>query len=179
MLIKNQLEDIFVKHGFSDFKWIKGKEIIVENWVRFKCLFGCPNYGKKGTCPPNVPSVEECKAFFAEYEDAVIFHVKGELKHPDDRHDWCKAINLQLSALEREVFLNDYRKAFLMFIDKCTICGECLQSRVSCKNLKIARPVPESLAVDVFGTVRKVGYPIEVLKDYDQTMNRYGILLVQ
>jgi hypothetical protein len=35
------------------------------------------------------------------------------------------------------------------------------------------------MAVDVFSTARAAGYPIEVLSDYDQTMNRYAILLVR
>ena len=43
----------------------------------------------------------------------------------------------------------------------------------------LARPSPEALAVDVFGTVRSLGFPIEVLSDYDQTMNRYAFLLVE
>jgi len=34
------------------------------------------------------------------------------------------------------------------------------------------------MAIDVFSTVRKLGYPIEVLKDYSEEMNRYAILLV-
>jgi len=32
--------------------------------------------------------------------------------------------------------------------------------------------------MDVFTTVRSLGYPIEVLSRYDQTMNRYAFLLV-
>jgi len=32
--------------------------------------------------------------------------------------------------------------------------------------------------VDVYTTVRKVGYPIEVLTNYNDTMNRYAFLLI-
>jgi hypothetical protein len=39
--------------------------------------------------------------------------------------------------------------------------------------------VPEALAVDVFSTVRQVGYPIEVLTEYPQAMNRYAFLLIE
>jgi hypothetical protein len=35
------------------------------------------------------------------------------------------------------------------------------------------------MAVDVFSTVRKIGYPIEVLPDTDQTMNRYAFLMIE
>jgi hypothetical protein len=33
--------------------------------------------------------------------------------------------------------------------------------------------------LDVFTTVRLLGYPIEVLSRYDQPMNRYAFLLVE
>jgi hypothetical protein len=35
------------------------------------------------------------------------------------------------------------------------------------------------MAVDVFSTVRQIGYPIQVLVDYSQTMNRYAFLLIE
>jgi hypothetical protein len=35
------------------------------------------------------------------------------------------------------------------------------------------------MAVDVFSTVRKIGYPIEVLADYRQAMNRYAFLMIE
>jgi hypothetical protein len=35
------------------------------------------------------------------------------------------------------------------------------------------------MAVDVFATVRPLGYPIQVLTRYDQAMNRYAFLLIE
>jgi len=98
---------------------------------------------------------------------------------PEDRRVWARAINERLLALEREVFLAGYQKAFLLFMDSCHLCGECEKTRAECKNPKSARPAPEALAVDVFATVRGCGYPIEVLSEYSQTMNRYAFLLVE
>jgi len=34
------------------------------------------------------------------------------------------------------------------------------------------------MTVDVFSTVRGVGYPVEVLFEYDQEMNRCAFLMV-
>jgi len=33
--------------------------------------------------------------------------------------------------------------------------------------------------VDVYSTARMLGYPIQVVKDYQDEMNRYGMLLVE
>jgi len=35
------------------------------------------------------------------------------------------------------------------------------------------------MGVDVFATARQYGYPIEVLRDRSQVMNRYAFLLIE
>ena len=61
-------------HGFTDFKWIDPKTIITAQWVRVKCEYGCPHYGRIASCPPNTPKVEECRRFFGEYRSGMVFH---------------------------------------------------------------------------------------------------------
>lgn len=38
---KVALEKIFRTHGFEHFKWINSEDIVVSQWVRFKCSFSC------------------------------------------------------------------------------------------------------------------------------------------
>ncbi len=151
----------------------------MAHWVRFKCTFGCSSYGKKGSCPPQVPSVEECRAFFSEYSEAVVFHITRKVDCPEDRVPWSKEVSKELLKIERAVFWSGYHKAFMLFMDECRLCAKCAGDRESCINKEDSRPGPESLAVDVFSTVRSIGYPIEVLHSYDQEMNRYAFLMVE
>ena len=102
-----------------------------------------------------------------------------ELDNPNDRHEIMKDINLKLLKLEREVFLTGEVKAFILPADNCSLCDECVGAREDCKQKTLSRPPPEAMAVDVFSTARAVGYPLEVLSDFDQKMNRYAILLVR
>jgi predicted metal-binding protein len=176
---REKLEKLFLKHGFEDFKWISPQNIVVSQWVRMKCVFGCKDYGKNACCPPHTPPVIDCRNFFGEYSEGVIFHFAKKVEKPEERHEWARSINEKLSSLEREVFLAGNPKAFLLFMDSCSLCKNCAEERVECKNKRMARPSPEAMAVDVFSTVRRVGYPIEVLSDYSETMNRYAFLLVE
>ncbi len=41
--------------GASDARPIEARKIVVKNWVRFKCWFGCGGYGERLTCPPYSP----------------------------------------------------------------------------------------------------------------------------
>ena len=176
---RKELERLFKKHGFADFKWMAPERIVVAEWVRMKCIFGCASYGKNACCPPNTPAVDECRRFFGEYREGVVFHFEKSVDRPEDRHAWTKKVNQALLDVERMVFLLGYQKAFLLFMDSCDMCASCAGAREECKQPKKARPTPEGLAVDVFSTVRQYGYPIEVLADYVQPMNRYAFLLIE
>lgn len=175
---RSRLEALFRRRGFEDFKWFDPKDTVVASWVRMKCIFGCPDFGKNGTCPPNVPSVEDCARFFRDYQRGVIFHFEKKLSKPEDRFPWTKKVALCLMALEREIFLSGKVKAFLLSLDSCQLCKTCPGSRAGCRHPLKARPTPEAMAVDVYSTVLRAGYPVEVLDDYDKAMNRYAFLLI-
>ncbi len=173
------LEALFIKHGFKDFRWFDPKEMVVAEWVRMKCRFGCAEYGHNAACPPNTPPVEECGRFFREYGRAAVFHFEKKVAKPEDRHSWSRKVNAALLKLEREVFLAGFQKAFLIPMDSCALCRDCAGKRETCLKPKAARPTADAMAVDVFTTVRKLGYPIQVLADYGRVMNRYAFLLVE
>ena len=174
-----KLEDLFKENGYHDYRWVAPEQIVVAQWVRLKCMFGCPNYGRKAACPPQVPTVDECRKFFHEYESAVIFHIQKQFDDPDDRFKWYKKLTIEFAKLERNVFLSGFEKAFILSLGGCYLCRECSEKRNLCKQPELARPSPEAMAVDVYSTVRKLGYPIFVKTDYTQTMDRYVFLLVQ
>ena len=174
-----KLDTLFQEKQYGDYKWIDPQKIIVSQWVRMKCMYGCGEYGHNACCPPNVPSVAECKRFFHEYRDAVIFRFEKAVAKPEDRHTWSKKVNIKLAALEREVFLAGFERAFLLYMDSCCICADCAETRAECKQPRSARPSPEAMAVDVYSTVRQFGFPIEVRTDYAQAMNRYAFLMIR
>jgi predicted metal-binding protein len=178
MIDRDRLEALFCKHDCADFKWIDPRRIVVAHWVRMKCTFGCWGYGN-AACPPNTPPVEECRRFINDYHEGAIFHFVKAVDQPEDRHDWARERNARLVELERAVFLAGHHKAFMLPADSCDLCPECAPTRVECHHQKRARPTPEGLGIDVFATVRQYGYPIEVLSDYAQAMNRYAFLLIE
>ena len=102
---RQSIDKIFKTQGYTDYQWIDPQKIVVSQWVRMKCQFGCSEYGHGAACPPNTPSVAECERFFSEYSDAVILHFEGTMARPEDRHAWSRKINAKLVKLEREVFL--------------------------------------------------------------------------
>jgi len=174
-----RIDAIVRHHGYSDYKWFDPKAIIVSLWVRMKCEYGCPSYARIASCPPNTPSVQECRRFFSEYTAGLVFHFQKVAPEREVRLAWSAKTNVALTKVERDVFLAGYPKAFLLFMDSCHICPECVATRSECKEPKLSRPSPEGMSVDVYATVRQLGFPIEVLTDPSHRMDRYAFLLVE
>jgi predicted metal-binding protein len=179
METREKVAAIMKRRGYDNYKWLDPAEIVVSQWVRMKCLFGCNEYGRTAVCPPNVPTIPECERFFREYSSAVIIHFDKKVAKPEDRFAWTRKVNLKLLDLEKEIFCAGFEKAFLLFMDSCNICRECQQRKEDCVEPKKSRPTPEALGVDVYSTARNAGYPIQVLADYAEKMNRYAFLLIE
>jgi predicted metal-binding protein len=175
----DDVERLVAAAGFPDTRWIDGSEIVVAHWVRMKCTYACDEYGQQACCPPNVPTVQDCAAFFRDYLRVAVIHIEqAGLSYPD-LQVWKKEVNSKLLELERVVFLAGYHKALVLYPGDCSMCPDCVARREDCRHLESSRPTPEALAVDVFATARKLGYPIRVLTDRSQMMDRYAFLLVE
>ncbi|MDR1149141.1 MAG: DUF2284 domain-containing protein [Spirochaetaceae bacterium] len=176
--MNDKIDWIVRQHGFTDYKWIvPQKDIVVSRWVRFHCEFGCKNYGKNGSCPPAVPSVEECQKMIYEYENAIIFHFCIQ---SEDNEDHLKRL-LRLYELEREIFLAGSYKVFLLQCSSCILCNDCLAggTREKCINKIKSRPGADAMGIDIYQTAHNAGYPVQVVKSHDETTNRFGFLLIE
>jgi predicted metal-binding protein len=174
---KEKIEAYIQEIGFSDFKWIKPAEISVAQWVRVKCTFGCSDYGL-GTCPPNTPTVQECRDFFNEYTDGLVIRLTKTADKNNYPSDWSREVTGQLLELERKIFLEGFHKAFLLNQTCCSLCKDCSGNRLNCRDKSKSRPSPESFAVDVYKTVRAIGMELNVVKENPSEIHRFAILLI-
>ena len=46
-LVRN--DGVTVEHGYTDYCWINPADIVVAQWVRMKCTFGCAEYGRNAS----------------------------------------------------------------------------------------------------------------------------------
>jgi predicted metal-binding protein len=150
---------------------IETSKIFTAPWVRLKCQFGCPLYGKGLCCPPYSPTWEETRKVLDSYEYAILLHYEG-------KSGLDKPFNEIVVDLEKMLFLDGYYKAFAMGSGPCMKCAEC-DPTGKCKNPMTARPSMESSGIDVFGTVKEYGLPIQVVRERKEPKDLYGIVLVE
>ena len=166
--LRIRLCKLAVRSGMIDPKLIRVKDIVVREWVRWKCKYGCLDYGMWLTCPPYSPTPEETRALLGEYKHALLFRMKP------DKGKMLKS----LTNLERTVFLDGHRKALAFSGGSCNLCRVCNTASGKCRNPEIARPSMEACGIDVFETARRAGYQISILKGKNLEFTYFGMLLV-
>lgn len=178
MLDRAGVEKLLRQSGYGDYRWLVGAQLPVRQWVRFKCRYGCPNFGKLAACPPSVPSLDECREFFAEYKHVAILRLSTSVNGLEEDEIWNRHVNQALLELERSVFLAGHVKAQVLFPGPCRLCQTCSGERRTCYRPADIRPSPEALGVDVFATARMAGFEVEILQTAKQPMARYAFLMV-
>ncbi|HDQ92852.1 MAG TPA: DUF2284 domain-containing protein [Synergistetes bacterium] len=163
--------------GFADYLWVSPSAMMVSQWVRMKCMFGCPHYGKNASCPPNVPSVLECRELLSEYSMAVLIHLVCDIPS-EGRKEWCRRSQMELVEAEKQIFLAGYERAFLLSFDNCNLCDECVPSPSECHHPYMRRPTMEAFAIDVYSSVRKLGYEVSVRRSPEDPEDRFALMLV-
>jgi len=164
---------------------LSAHDVVVADWVRFKCRYGCKGYAKHLSCPPYAPSPEETRRMLAEYEHALLLRFDGIPGRenarpedvPEDCHPWYRdlilLVNRTVHMLEKTAFYDGFYKAFGFGAYPCIYCEHCVAEesegtvdesvRRKCRHMDLVRPSMEAAGMDVFATARKVGWDIHTI----------------
>ena len=162
--------------GCDRAKTIDPASVVVAQWVRMKCLYGCDEPGVYKTCPPDgAPALDETRGLLREYKRGILLGV-GPIVGDDLSDTESRRLNAAAVALERELFLAGFHKAWTMGSGPCDICAACSHGE-PCPTPELARPSMEGCGVDVFTTVRRAGWQIEVVKTRDDEFRLFALVL--
>lgn len=95
------LADRALQFGAETAKVIATATVAVAEWVRWKCLYGCPFYGKDAHHPPCAPDAESTRKVLQEYSRAILLHGAT-----------AKTVTEAALRLEGEAYRKGYYKAF-------------------------------------------------------------------
>ncbi|OUJ19502.1 putative metal-binding protein [Methanonatronarchaeum thermophilum] len=180
-------------HG--DYRVFDAGLIVVEDWVRMRCRFGCSSYGRFFSCPPFTPSVEETRALVGEYDWAVMLFFRDldpGVETSSEGHyfqEQIKGVHEKMLEVERQAFLNGFYKAFAFWGLPCGFCNECTVNNNSgddnvgcskdvCRHPGKVRPTIEGCGIDAFQTAERIGIDLEILLDPSDKTTIYSILLL-
>ena len=167
-LLDKELCDMVKKEsGVVDSNIISPSEVITASWVRLKCQFGCGGYGQCLVCPPFTPTSRQMREVLDSYNRAILIHFEPDAE-----------VKTIVADLERKIFLCGAWKTFGLGSGPCPFCKECPVEEHECHHPEQARPSMEACGIDVFSTVKKFGFPIEVVRTKRQCPNFFGLILI-
>jgi predicted metal-binding protein len=197
------LEKSALDQGAVEAKVIPAGQIVVEARTVLKCRSGCPSYGKKLTCPPFVPTVDEFRKMLKDYEYALLakFEVEAETDSeiasnylrfqydPDvskeqkekvtkflfDHAKDRRRIHSAVLELEKVAFTQGYPFAIGLF-GPCYLCEECNVKNGVCIHPTMARYAEHVVGVNVEKTADKAGMTIHF--PFVEKPDRFALLLI-
>lgn len=149
-----------LESGVKEAKIIDPQDVVVAEWVRLKCQYGCGQYGKWLTCPPRTPTPEATRRLLAGYRTGLLLRV--ELAGIEDYNAKRSDFRETVSDLERRIFLANYPKAFGLSFGRCYTCESCNLTG-GCRFPYTTRPSMEACGIDVSSTVKKAGWDYGVI----------------
>ncbi len=173
--------EMALAQGASEAKVIDPSRVPTEEWVRWKCQFGCNRYDKGYACPPYSPEPATTRAVLDSYHRAILMRFPIPQLAPGTgasrrRHT---ELHVKIVDLEEAIFKDGYYRAFSLLFGPCTLCPECFQLRGEpCKFRARLRPSMEACGIDVFKTVRLFGGELETLSDVSETRYQHSLLLL-
>ena len=170
------------RYGIQEVHRIKTSQIVVSQWVRLKCRYGCDQYNTNWCCPPATVTVKEAKEILREYKSALL--LSGDTKHPHFYQNNSKKRRRQVQfwkgtvAVERELFLLGFHKAFGLTSESCALCKKCIYPE-NCLFPKEKRPSVESFSIDIFQTLKQIGKETLVVQKISDNFKHYRIILLE
>lgn len=157
---QNDLVGAALGMGAIDAKIFQIEDVIFDERTLLKCLFGCS--GGMHYCP----NLRDASAFMA-YPEMVKKYQWGVIICTDNL-DVGQKITLEL---ESKAFLAGYYFAF--GATECAVCERCsFEENKPCVDRKKQRPPLYALGIDVYKTVRGLGWELDVVqKEGDPVKN--------
>lgn len=163
--------------GYTHAVVIDPASVVTAAWVRFKCQYGCPDYGKTYGCPPYSPTHLETAEMLASYNRAILCH--AETAFSDTFRKFTGKIHLGVVDLETELFKDGYYRALAIVGGRCRSCKECASLKGEpCVFPETVRPSMEACGIDAYQTVRNNGFSIDTLKEKGEAINLFRMILV-
>jgi predicted metal-binding protein len=171
------LAALAVRLGADGATHLAAHDIVVAEWVLMKCRYGCPDCGRRRTCPPFTPSPDQFRAVLQGYRSSLLIWVEAAGR--DDLPTTRRRLHQAIVDLERAAFLDGNHKAFGLVDGTCVWCAadqECVPS--ACRHPEKVRPSLGACGVDAFATAAAAGVPLQVVRERGDAYRLLGMLLI-
>jgi predicted metal-binding protein len=155
--------DMAKEQGAEIIEQIYTDEIVTDFRTTYKCMT-CLKYGKKPTCPPNIPDFDYFNRLINSYKYGLLvgksYRYSDEEEFKRIREESGPRVQEILLTLERQAFKRNYYWAISFIGGSCRGCNACPSDSSICVNPSRGRIPLEATGVDVIKTCEGKGIKI-------------------
>lgn len=143
--------------------FLKTKDLVFSERVRWICKHECQMYGTTWACPPAVGSVAECRARCMEFPDFLLLSTVTEVADISDiaanlaTRTEHERITREVEALVR----SHGTQTYTLSTEACSICTHCAYPTAPCRFPHKMRPCIESHGILLTQTAEACGIPFQ------------------
>jgi predicted metal-binding protein len=148
-------------------------DVVFEERVKMNCYY-CKHYGRKHTCPPNIPDVNYPE-MMAEYRNKVVLlYTECSRAREQIRISTSLRIHKTILLMERLLWNHNYPMAVSFTGGSCKLCSNGCMTDKCCNKAEARIPI-EAMGVNVIATLRKIG--IDLVFTDKTKITRCGMVL--
>ncbi len=165
-LSNGELVDVALSLGCVEAKIIPTKNIMLGNWVKLQCQYGCSHFGKLFTCPPCTPNADDMSDILMDYQQALLIKASS-----------AKDVHKIVLSLESRLKTQGEYKAFGLEALPCDLCEVCTVE-TQCQFPEEARPTLQACGIDVPQTVSGTGWDVATEHSPCSEAYPFGMVLI-
>jgi predicted metal-binding protein len=177
----DRVRDYLKESPLAFFKVVPLEELRFDERAKYMCKFGCKNYGRKYSCPPESLKLLQ-QLMKRRYRWAILFATTYKVPDPSRRYQ-VRALNLQkeleIQRISRELaaILSDHNVDHHMLSGgPCRRCKDCaLKYKNACKKPTFKQVSMEAVGIDCQITMHCAGFDFEM--PTNGSINRCGCIL--
>ena len=123
-MLKDELKKIITDSGFDEYRELSSDDIIFSEAVFKECARNtCGNYGKNHACPPGSGTMEENRARFLKYDNALMINKVVSMRGGRERIK--ESFGKMASSLENLRKATENMPVMVAGPGGCNVCPEC------------------------------------------------------
>ncbi len=157
MITKERIEEIAGKYPICQYDFLKTKDLVFSEQVRYICKTECPRYGKSWSCPPATGTVAQCKERCLKFEHVFVFTTVAEVEdiaNMDHTLPTRQAHEEVMRSICQEIS-KEAQEVLGLSTDSCDFCKRCTYPDAPCRHPEIMKPCIESYGILVTDAAEK------------------------
>ena len=149
----------------------------------YQCKFGCPEFGKYPSCPPNTGTFDDIKRFVETYKWFILVTTEGTFRYNSDSsmqefNSYKRVFQERLINIQKSLYGIGLFHAFPLFPGSCKLCTVCGMPE-RCFRPQDIRPAVSAMGIELMDYLQMQSHILEKLNIPLHTSRLFSIIFLE